>query len=375
MFEYVWVNNFKIDPREKILEYEPIGIKDRKTLKEQSIPTWKNLEKLLMEPIKVEGRLGGGVLICTDECFILFQRDESAPRAPGSLDINAGLGDATPTEVAENLNQPKIPIIARLMGEAYETIIKYRDKYIGFLPQNLGDFIPKEDDKGEIRNYLGTTFLNTTFLLENYLNKDLKFSIEVKEEGVIGRFKDGWRIKEKNLNPIDGALVTFEQDEKSVEIILPFYMPLEKGLKDQIKILDARDKQRKVVGMEFVFYDGEHSGSLFDIHDTGIISKGFQPLNRDVVCLYFDNHVEAYREGKKEYDGDFPGYVEKIKLPEMIRNGKTTGATSKVWKIYEEAKKGNEITIPSKGMSIPLEPFKEVGENLLELLNKYFPKV
>lgn len=361
---YVWVGKATIDPKEKTVVLEPIRLEDLKKWKETPSDAWKNLEKLLHEeePFELNVRLGGGVVPAiinpsnsNDYSFLLLERDEKAPRAPLSLDIPSGIDDATFYETQKSPESPRIPIIVRLFSEGYEIIpVSYENGvpiYHVHYPRNL---------EKSYQSYMQSTGINTAALLAKRGEK--AYSIWVRESGEIGKFKNGWKIVEESKEyklTIDGAQITFEPSEKSLEMIIPYVFSCSAQ-----NLADTSIGGLKVKGDEKVFLDGEHFGEI-DLHDIGLILDKLKPLDRYILSLYPDGRVRGVYKGGEivERNVDFSEYANKIGLPIAIKSGKTTGMTSKVEQMYKEGKRGNKIVTEEFG-EFTLDAFVRIGNYL-----------
>ncbi len=321
---------------------EPLEIVERKELREANLPGWDDP----WNAKELEGRLGGGVALILkyrgNYHLVLNQRTPDAERAPGRIDIGAGVGDATEGEFNSKAKVPKFPMYWRLLSELYEFMIMRGGEalFIVPVPSNLS-----EDERKDFLRYMKSTAFNTLLLLNPEIERD---RWDDKTPHIVAP-ANGVQIIEKleDKEYRYMAYVTFEPEEKSMEIIFPVVY----SFRGKLKLADAVLDGVKVRGNDYAVYDGEHFGST-DKHDLGLILKNVTPLNRAVMLFNLNTgELVVYRNGKMIYTGGYKQYVDE-QNKELSKNGLKLRPTSKVEVLPE-------LEIYDGNRRIPMEKLRE----------------
>jgi hypothetical protein len=373
MPEYVWVFESELYPSRKELILNPkdlVEIKEFKSRTSSNTGLQEILRKILEGLFELEDKVivtghrgGGGLLIFANEGkdygALIEQRDAGAPREPYAYDIPAGLMTGAP-------GSKKSMAIPTIVSEMYE-IIPLRITNGNIVEIQL--HIPQVDDR-DVKFFLTTTALTTAaiLILEEYC-KNKNIVIYQRPDAIIGRWeRDSYNVVE---NSSDGkskykinAFVTSEPKEGSLEIIGNILIP---DVDEKSFFMDLGLKHAKIHG-GFIFTDGEHiTKGNPSLNDVGIEGGSFEPLNRPIILIYKDGTANVYREGKILYYGiDLYTLVEKLGTAKAIKEGKTTGATSKVWKLGEEGRRGNNaiFNLDGKEVKYSLKPIAKLTEIL-----------
>jgi hypothetical protein len=400
----VWKVRITKDPTNKIIGITPIGIIDRNELKKIEDPKWSNPEN----EVELIGRTGGGVVpiikVNGEHTLASVWRDPGARVFPVSGDILAGIGDLTVLDKEKRPRFPSLPLTITHIAEMDELIVQL----------NKGEFltpVPKN-----IPNEFKTLYTTKAHTSINVVYPYYPRTIHEAENSQIGKFKQSWTIEEViNDNPItkmviDGAIITFEPPEKSIEMIFPVEISIDSGygLLDlgttpvKIKpggeyVIYEEENRRNRIG----FYDGECIGES-DCHDRGFDLRKVKPLNRFVVLLYLNNsstpRVTVYQNGDivnfqqgteniKLEDIPFQDFttLQLFKSPEKppfsireaIQQGITPGYTSKVGELARQAKLQNPIVFEKEEVSLRMveEMVKILDEIRKEKDTKEFAKL
>lgn len=373
MPEYVWVFKSKLYPsrRELILnpkELVEIGeFNSRASSNTDLQEILRKIEKGLFEledKVIVTGhRGGGGLLIFADEGSeygaLIEQRSADDTIAPNAYDISAGHMTGAP-------GSKKSMAIPTIISEMYEIIPVRISKNGKVVEVQL--HIPQVDDP-DANFFLTTTALTTAAILSEKYYKNKNIVIYQKSDAIIGRWEENSYIVIENSS--DGkskykinAFVTSEPKEGSLEIIGNVLIP---NFDENSLFMDLGLKNVKIRG-GFVYLDGEHiTKGNPSLNDVGIEGGSFEPLNRPIILIYKDGTANVYREGKiLDYGIDLYKLVEKYGVARAIKEGKTSGATSKVWKLGEEGRRGNNavFNLDGKEVKYSLKPIAELTEIL-----------
>jgi hypothetical protein len=374
MREYVWVSESELYPPRKELILNPkylTEIKEFESIVSSNTELQATLNKIrsgsfeLEDKIIVTGHRGGGGLLLfigrpKDYKTILELRDEKTDRLPLSIDIPAGVMTGSP-------GSKKSMAIPTIISEMYE-IIPVRTTENGNTVE-IQLHKPQVDDR-DVDLFLTTTELNTAaiLILEKYF-KNKNIVIYHRPDAIIGRWeRNSYNVVE---NSSDGkskykinAFVTSEPEEGSLEIIGNVLIP---DLDEKPLFMDLGLKNVKIRG-GFVYLDGEHlTKGNPSLNDVGIEGGSFELLNRHIILIYRDGTASVYRDGKVlDYGIDLDTLVEKYEIAKAIKGGITTGATSKVWKLGEEGRRGNNavFNLDGKEVRYSLKPLAELTEIL-----------
>jgi|GEM_PF-5156104 len=372
MPEYVWVFESELYPSRKELILNPkdlVEIKEFKSRASSNTGLQEILRKiskgvLLEDKVIVTGhRGGGGLLIYANEGkdygALMEKRGEDAPREGGALDIPAGIMTGSP-------GSKKSMAIPTIVSEMYEIIPIRITENRNIVEVRL--HIPRFDDS-DVNFFLTTTALNTAAILYEKYYKNKNIVIYQRPDAIIGRWeRNSYNVVE---NSSDGkskykinAFVTSEPKEGSLEIIGNLLIP---DVDEKSFFMDLGLKYAKIHG-GFILTDGEHiTKGNPSLNDVGIEGGSFEPLNRPIILIYRDGTANVYREGKVlDYGIDLYTLVEKYGTAKAIKEGKTTGATSKVWKLGEEGRRGNNaiFNLDGKEVKYSLRPIAKLTEIL-----------
>jgi hypothetical protein len=373
MPEYVWVFESELYPSRKELILNPKNLMKIEEFKPR-VSSNTELQLILNEigsgsfeledKIIVTGhRGGGGLLIFANEGkehgALMEQRSKDAPREGSAYDISAGLMTGSP-------GSKKSMAIPTIISEMYE-IIPIRITENGKIVE-VQLHIPRFDDP-DVDFFLTTTASTTVAILYEKFYKNKNIVIYQKPDAIIGR----WERNSYNVieNSSDGkskykinAFVTSEPKEGSLEIIGNVLIP---NFDENSLFMDLGLKNVKIRG-GLVYLDGEHiTKGTPSLNDVGIEGGSFEPLNRNIILIYKDGTANVYRGGKVlDYGIDPYKLVEKYGTAKAIKEGKTSGATSKVWKLGEEGRRGNNavFNLDGKEVKYSLKPIAELTEIL-----------
>jgi hypothetical protein len=371
----VWEVEIKQEPQKREIIIKPTQLTEIKELKSRKDPNWQNPQ----EAPKLVGIVGGGVIEVVEEDgvrrIVTVQRDANAPRALLAIDALAGIGDASIMDETLKPRYPTIPLIYNLLCEMTEVLIQQEGIFVIPIPRN----IPKQF------RYLFSSAAHASIDL---LFKP-PFTIYEDLNAEIGKFSEGWTIKEiisedqtkyRGLAVYD-TQITYEPEEKSLEIILPSEVYIKKS--KRFGILDLGTLKVKVkAGGRLAFYDGEHSGEP-NYHDTSIDLRNVNPLNRFVLLFDPDGNVTVYKRGEmivkdipfqeyvdlKIHTSNHPPLSQKspFSIRDAIKEGVTTGYTSKIKLLGSLYEKG--ISMKFEDGEASLKPLN-IAINILEEINK-----
>ena len=308
---------------------------------------------------------GGGHITLDDGSVVLELKDDGAPFGAGrSLDIGSGAVDATSAEAiramlarAANVqvtipaSNETVSIIERLLTETNE-LLPVRMKDDGTME------IQVSTPRDELQYAVGMSGIATAGKFGLASNKP--FTIKVNVGGMeIGSFSSGVTVVEKISDTaqyaIDGALVTTEVKNKSVEFIFPILL----HVSDDVTFADK----------QFAVIDGERGRGSITTYDGYPAHDEAPLLNRLVVRIYKDGSAKLYHKGKVVAEfattEELLNYdLSKVdpKYGGSIANGIIEkgflGASSKVSKLMEEAEKGTVVNFRDK--TLDLTPFKHL---------------
>jgi len=374
MPEYVWVYESELYPTERKLILTPkelVEIREFKRQASQNEHLQKTLEEISTGTISGEKKViaghrgGGGVLIFHGEDepgVLLMKRSDDAPREPNALDIAAGLMSGVKSK-----SQP--PGFIVIVSEAYEIIpaLVGKDSIKMYLPSIL-------TGNSTIDFFLATTALNTAAILGSYLWGGKRLEISYIPGGcILGRFRRSvYKVIERspdgNSSYTYDALITAEPKEGSIEFIMGTLMLHPSKEDTGYSFLDAGLRGKKARDFGFSYVDGEHI-TMGDpqLNDVGIVGGSFKPLGREIVKINSDATVNVYKDGKTLDHGIEPEkFIEKYGIGKAIREGRSSGATSKVQKVGEEGKKGNSVIfrVDDKEREYSLRPIAIITELL-----------
>jgi hypothetical protein len=227
---------------------------------------------------------------------------------------------------------------------------------------------PQVDDR-DVNLFLTTTELNTAaiLILKYYKNKNIV--IYLRPDAIIGRWeRNSYNVVENSSDEKSkykiNAFLTSEPKEGSLEIIGNVLIP---DLDERTLFMDLGLRNVKIRG-GFAYIDGEHlTKGNPSLNDVGIEGGSFELLNRRIIYLREDGTANVYRGGKVlDYGIDLYTLVEKYGTAKAIKEGKTSGATSKVWKLGEEGRRGNNavFNLDGKEVRYSLKPLAELTEIL-----------
>lgn len=359
-----------VDMKCGIIEVTHAGFGDRKQLRETPSPIFDsagtNFDKgdilqRLRDARSVQ-RLGGGLPLG----IVNENKELSAVgpiRTPGpdvpspyAWDVPSGIPEATQEELQSGVFDSRLPQAVRLMGEGAEVIL------VKVGPDGKPTYlIPDFWSYGSFSEVQMQYLQNTYDVTINYYiitNKKYEY-IKTPSKAELAKFDDGYTLVEKfgdnTSYTSENVAITFEPKERSMEVLWPLLQYVEGD---------------KVLGSADGGFDGEITGSA-SIYDLGVFSSQKNPvkmLNRNVMLVHPDGEIELFNKGVRIWSGPAYRFIE-TEVKQLIEQGKTTGATSKVWELYKKALLDEHI-VSNSGTKYPLTAYKVYIDELSKYLRK-----